>query len=153
MICLSDREREKGNLLSLTLSTVVVFSIEVIEMWYSQVIVYLILFNCCLYYTVQTQGKISNKFLNSDFFFSVVEFFLIVDEINSTNEQWPNSRNSSLPIWTNEELVVCLVSVSLGTLLFCVTFIVPAMIIIRRSRREKKIRFDLRELRRMSDFI
>lgn len=76
-----------------------------------------------------------------------------MDEINSTNDEWASARNSSLPIWTNEELVVCLVSVSLGTLLFCVTFIVPAMIIIRRAKREKITRFDLRELRRMSDFI
>ncbi len=47
---------------------------------------------------------------------------------------------------------MCFVSVSLGTLLFFITFIVPAMIIIRRARRDKN-RFDLRELRRMSDFM
>ncbi len=47
---------------------------------------------------------------------------------------------------------MCFVSVSLGTFLFFITFVVPAMIIIRRARRDKN-RIDLRELRRMSDFM
>jgi hypothetical protein len=62
------------------------------------------------------------------------------------------SPKDSTPIWTNQQLIMCFVSVSLGTLLFFITFIVPAMIIIRRARREKN-RIDLRELRRMSDFM
>lgn len=112
-----------------------------------------LLFNCCFYYVVQTQGKILNESNISRLFLFVIEFFLIVDEVNSTNEEWSIPMNQSLPIWTNEQLIVCFVSVSLGTLLFFVTFIVPAMIIIRRARREKKTRFDFRELRRMSDFM
>ncbi len=47
---------------------------------------------------------------------------------------------------------MCFISVSLGTFLVFITFIVPAMIILRRARRDKN-RFDLRELRRMSDFM
>ncbi|CAF4627580.1 unnamed protein product, partial [Rotaria sp. Silwood2] len=77
---------------------------------------------------------------------------LIHDNTNSTNEKIFMSSKDSLPIWTNKQFIICFVSVSLGTLLFCVTFIVPAMIIIRRARRDKN-RLDLRELRRMSDFM
>ncbi len=74
------------------------------------------------------------------------------EETNSTNEKLFHSSNDSLPTWTNQQLIVCFISVALGTLLFFVTFIVPVLIIIRRARREKN-RMDLRELRRMSDFM
>jgi hypothetical protein len=74
------------------------------------------------------------------------------DDTNSTNEEVLIPTKDVLPIWTNQQLIVCFASVSLGTLLFFVTFIVPAMIIIRRARRDKN-RLDLRELRRMSDFM
>jgi hypothetical protein len=80
------------------------------------------------------------------------EIFILNDDTNTTNEQLSISARDSIPIWTNQQLVLCFVSVSLGTLLFFVTFIVPAMIIIRRARRDKN-RLDLRELRRMSDFM
>ena len=84
--------------------------------------------------------------------FYFVELFLIDDDTNSTNEEFRNSSNDSLPTWTNQQFVVCFISVSLGTLLVFVTFVVPAMIILRRARRHKN-RYDLRELRRMSDFM
>jgi hypothetical protein len=74
------------------------------------------------------------------------------DDTNSTNKELLIPIKDVLPIWTHQQLIVCFVSVSLGTLLFFVTFIVPIMIIIRRARRDKN-RFDLRELRRMSDFM
>ncbi|CAF1039484.1 unnamed protein product [Adineta steineri] len=80
------------------------------------------------------------------------EIFIIDENNNSTNEEYIISTKDPLPTWTNQQLIVCFISVSLGTLLFFVTFIVPAMIIIRRARRDKN-RFDLRELRRMSDFM
>ena len=74
------------------------------------------------------------------------------DERNSTRNELLLSTHDSLALWTHQQLIVCFISVTLGTLLFFVTFIVPAMIIIRRTRRDKH-RMDLRELRRMSDFM
>jgi hypothetical protein len=120
-------------------------------MWDSQLVIYVLLFNYCLYSTVQSQGKLSNK-LKLLFRLIIIELFLLDDDTNSTNEEFINSTKDSLPIWTNQQLIVCFVSVSLGTLLVFVTFVVPAMIIIRRTRRDKN-RLDLRELRRMSDFM
>ncbi|CAF3998013.1 unnamed protein product [Rotaria sp. Silwood1] len=104
-------------------------------MWNSQLVIYIFILNCCLYFTVHSHEKI-----------------LIHDRTNSTNEKVFMSSKDSLPIWTNKQFIICFVSVSLGTLLFFITFIVPAMIIIRRARRDKN-RLDLREFRRMSDFI
>jgi len=80
------------------------------------------------------------------------EKILINDDTNSTNEEFLISAKNSLSIWTNQQLIMCFASVSLGTLLVFVTFIVPAMIIICRARRSKN-RLDLRELRLMSDFM
>ncbi|CAM4907418.1 unnamed protein product [Rotaria socialis] len=74
------------------------------------------------------------------------------DTTNSTNERNVISSKNGLAVWTNKQFIICIVSVTLGTFLFFVTFIVPAIIIIRRARRDKN-RIDLRELRRMSDFM
>ncbi|CAF1244245.1 unnamed protein product [Rotaria magnacalcarata] len=74
------------------------------------------------------------------------------DTMNSTNERNVISSKNGLTIWTNKQFIICIVSVTLGTFLFFVTFIVPAFIIIRRARRDKN-RIDQRELRRMSDFM
>jgi hypothetical protein len=81
-----------------------------------------------------------------------LEVLILHDELNATRDELMIPAEDSLPIWTNQQLIVCFASVSLGTLLFFVTFVVPAMIIIRRARRDKH-RSDLRELRRMSDFM
>ncbi|CAF1088615.1 unnamed protein product [Adineta ricciae] len=80
------------------------------------------------------------------------EILLLHDNTNSTIDGYSVLRKDALPTWTNQQLIVCFISVSLGTLLFFITFVVPAMIIVRRARRDK-YRFDLRELRRMSDFV
>jgi len=72
--------------------------------------------------------------------------------MNSTDDEYINSTNSSLPKWLHQQLIICIISVSLGTLLVFVTFIVPAMIIICRIRRDRH-RLDLKELRRISDFM
>jgi hypothetical protein len=83
----------------------------------------------------------------------VLEVFIINDgDTNSTNKDSLIPTKDALPVWTNQQLVMCFISVSLGTVLFFITFILPIMIIIRRARQDKN-RLDLRELRRMSDFM
>ena len=67
-------------------------------------------------------------------------------------EEFVNSAKQSLPVWSNEQVFICFASVTIGTFLVFITFIVPAMIIMRRAKRDKN-RSDIRELRRMSDFM
>jgi hypothetical protein len=69
--------------------------------------------------------------------------------MNSTDDQ---SLRNSISTWLHEQLIICIISVSLGTLLVFLTFIVPAMIIIRRIRRDRH-RLDFKTIRRISDFI
>lgn len=94
--------------------------------------------------------RMSQSFVLLTIFFSS---FLHVDSQNSSYDEFlPVIHPSLTTTWTNQQFIVCFVSVILGTLLFFITFLVPALIIFRRTRREKN-RFDLRELRRMSDFM
>ncbi len=72
--------------------------------------------------------------------------------MNSTNDEYINSTQNSLPIWLHRQIIICIISVSIGTLLVFVTFIVPAVIIIRRIQRDRHP-LDFKELRRISDFI
>ena len=103
---------------------------------------------------VQSQGE-RDLLANKSDSFLLLEILLLDDsevDFNVTNDPALPLVQQPLPVWTNQQVIVCLLSVSLGTLLFLITFIVPAMIIVRRTRREKH-RLDLRELRRMSDFM
>jgi hypothetical protein len=84
------------------------------------------------------------------FFFA--EIIIIDDDMNSTNDEYINSTQNSLPIWLHRQIIICIISVSIGTLLVFVTFIVPAVIIIRRIQRDRHP-LDFKELRRISDFI
>ena len=70
---------------------------------------------------------------------------------NGVNSSTVESNNS-MPIWFHRQLIICILSVSLGTLLVLFTFLVPAAIIIRRVRRERP-RLDFKALRRISDFL
>ncbi|CAM4792946.1 unnamed protein product [Rotaria magnacalcarata] len=98
-------------------------------------VAYILIVISCLYLAVHSEENV-----------------FIEDTMNSTNERNVISSKNGLTIWTNKQFIICIVSVTLGTFLFFVTFIVPAFIIIRRARRDKN-RIDQRELRRMSDFM
>jgi hypothetical protein len=80
------------------------------------------------------------------------EIIIINDDMNSTDDGYINSTRSSLPTWLHQQLIICIISVSLGTLLVFVTFIVPSVIIIRRIRRDRH-RLNFKEIRRISDFM
>jgi hypothetical protein len=73
---------------------------------------------------------------------------MIDDDMNSTGDGYMNIT----PLWMHEELIICIISILFGTLLLCVTFIVPVMIIIRKIRRDKHQK-DLNDWRRVSDFM
>jgi uncharacterized Tic20 family protein len=76
------------------------------------------------------------------------EILIIDDDMNSTEDEYSNIT----PSWMQQQLLICIISISVGTLLLFVTFIVPVAIIIRKIRRDK-YELDLRELRRISDFM
>ncbi|CAF1353850.1 unnamed protein product [Rotaria sordida] len=134
-----DIKSDKNDLLAyLNLTAATFFSggtNNYVHMWNSQLVMCILILNCCLYCTVHSHERIP-----------------IHDDTNSTKEKVLISSKDLLPIWPNQQFIVCFISVSLGTILFFITFIVPATIIIRRARRNKN-RLDLRELRRMSDFM
>jgi hypothetical protein len=81
-------------------------------------------------------------------FFVVEEIIVIDGTMNSTDHELRNSIST----WLHRQLIICIISVSLGTLLVFLTFIVPAAIIIRRIRRDRH-RLDFKAMRRISDFI
>lgn len=60
--------------------------------------------------------------------------------------------NTSIPSWFHRQLIICILSVTLGTFLVILSFIIPAVIVIRRIRRERP-RLDFKALRRISDFL
>ena len=68
--------------------------------------------------------------------------------MNSTDDEYVNLQPTSM----HNQLILCIISITIGTLLLFVTFIVPVMIIIRKIRQDK-YQIDLRELRRISDFM
>lgn len=72
--------------------------------------------------------------------------------MNSTDDEFINLTKNKSSIWVEQQLIICMVSVFVGTFLFIITFIVPAVIIVRRIRHDKH-QWNLRELRRMSDFM
>ncbi|CAM4746966.1 unnamed protein product [Rotaria magnacalcarata] len=73
--------------------------------------------------------------------------------MNSTDNEFINlTRGSTSSIWAHQQIIICIISVLLGTFLFIVTFIVPAVIILCRIRRDKS-RMNSRQLRRVSDFM
>jgi len=49
-------------------------------------------------------------------------------------------------------MTICIISVTIGTILVFITYFLPAIIIICRIRRERH-RLNIKELRRISDFI
>ncbi|CAF3360538.1 unnamed protein product [Rotaria socialis] len=61
-------------------------------------------------------------------------------------------RSSTSSIWAHQQIIICIISVLLGTFLFIITFIVPAVIILCRIQRDKN-RMNSRQLRRASDFM
>jgi uncharacterized Tic20 family protein len=83
-----------------------------------------------------------------NFLFIFKEILIIDDDMNSTEDEYSNIT----PSWMQQQLLICIISISVGTLLLFVTFIVPVAIIIRKIRRDK-YELDLRELRRISDFM
>jgi hypothetical protein len=103
-----------------------------------------------LFCAIHRVSSIVNDRLNVSFFFAKI--IIIDDDMNSTNDEYIKSTQNSLPIWLHQQIIICIISVSLGTLLVFVTFIVPAVIIIRRIRRDRHP-LDFKELRRISDFI
>ncbi|CAF2696422.1 unnamed protein product [Rotaria sp. Silwood2] len=72
--------------------------------------------------------------------------------MNSTDNEFINLMTNTSSIWVHQQLIICIISVLLGTFLFIVTFIVPAVIILCRIRHDKR-QVNLRELRRISDFM
>jgi hypothetical protein len=83
-----------------------------------------------------------------NFLFIFKEILIIDDDMNLTEDEYSNIT----PSWMQQQLLICIISISVGTLLLFVTFIVPVAIIIRKIRRDK-YELDLRELRRISDFM
>ena len=57
-----------------------------------------------------------------------------------------------LTIWLYQPMTICIISVTIGTILVFITYFLPAIIIICRIRRERH-RLNIKELRRISDFI
>ncbi|CAF1245300.1 unnamed protein product [Adineta steineri] len=68
--------------------------------------------------------------------------------MNSTNDEYINS----LSVWGHQQLILCIISISLSILLVFIIFIVPAAIIIRRTQR-RQIQLNLRESQRFIGFM
>jgi hypothetical protein len=68
--------------------------------------------------------------------------------MNSTDDGNIDSTRNSL----HQQLIICIISVSIGTILVFITFVLPAVIIIRRIRRDRH-QLNFKELRRISDFM
>ena len=73
---------------------------------------------------------------------------IITDEMNSTDDE----HVDSFSMWTHEQLIICIISISLTVLLLVVLFIVPIVVIIHRIHRHKH-QLDLRESSLISEYM
>ena len=73
---------------------------------------------------------------------------MVNNDMNSTDDEYINIT----PLWMHEQLIICIISILFGSVLLCITFVVPVMIIIRKIRRDKH-QLDLTDWRRVSDFM
>lgn len=81
---------------------------------------------------------------------------ITVDELFPINLTRSNSNfienDDTMKFLSSQLLTICLVSMIIGTTLFLLTFLVPLLIILRRSQFYAN-RPNFRQLRRISDFV
>lgn len=118
----------------------------------SRLVISILIWTCLVYFHIHAERKSirreKNKQTNEQHSSFLTEIFFMDNGINSTTID----SNNSIPIWFHRQFLICIISVSLGTILVLFTFLVPVAIIIRRIRRERP-RLDFKALRRISDFL
>jgi hypothetical protein len=79
------------------------------------------------------------------------KFFLFFRDYNDTDST-DNEYINSLSAWRYQQLIICIISILISTLLVFGIFIVAAVIIICRIRRNKR-QLNLRELRPINELL